>query len=353
MGDINFSKTKWTQSYSTDPNDKQVLDFLLQNNITQLINECSRQLDVVLTTCPDCVYNFTLDNKLNHASKKDHLRYSIRLIKSVTPSSYYKSSVKRSERDFSFLSFDKGDWKALEESIIECPFQPYCFSDVNVVLELWYEWLFKLISSAFPRKTKHCIKLAPWVSNQSSNLIKVKNSLEKTSHKPRLEAKLEKEASEDLKVTHGEDKLSFESDLFHSCIFPNIQKYLRSENRTSLPSQMYFENTQASDGLAKAQLINTYFQSVFTKNTYRRNISERNLQWLHEVQFSEHDIKNILEQLGTTKAKGADGLRNVFLKRMANVFCKSLKIGFYTIANKRISRCLENSRGCAHLQRWR
>ena len=352
MGDINFSGTKWTQSYSTDPDEKQFFDFQLQNNIIQLINECSRQLDVVLTTCPDCVYNLTLDNKLNHAFETDHLRYSIKLLMSVTPSSYYRSSVKRSECDFYFLSFDKGDWKALEESIIECPFQPYRFSDVNVVLELWYEWLFKLISSAFPRKTKHCLKFAPCVSNQSSNLIKVKNSFQKTSHKPRLKAKLEK-ASEDLKVSIGEDKLSFETDLFHSCFFSNIQKYLRSVKNKCLPSQMLFENTQASDGFAKLQLINTYFQSVFSKNTYKRNISERNLQRLHEVQFSEHDIKNVLEQLGTTKAKGADGLRNVFLKQMANVFCKSLKFVFYTIANKRISRCLENSRGCAHLQRWR
>ena len=42
----------------------------------------------------------------------------------------------------------------------------------------------------------------------------------------------------------------------------------------------------------------------------------------------------MLEQLDTTKAKGADGLGNVFLNWMANVLDKSLKIVFNTIANK-------------------
>ena len=82
---------------------------MLQNNITQLINEGSRQPDVVLTNCLDCVYNLTMDNKLNQAFKTDHLPYSIQLILSVTQSSYYRSSVKRTKRDFSVVSLDKGD----------------------------------------------------------------------------------------------------------------------------------------------------------------------------------------------------------------------------------------------------
>ena len=187
---------------------------------------------------------------------------------SETPSSYYRSSIKRSKRDFSVFLLEKGDWKALEESIIECPFQPYCFSVVGVALELWYEWMYKLMSSTFPKNTKHCMRLAPWVSNQSSNLIKVKYTLEKTSHQPRSKAKLEK-VSEDLKVNLEENKLGFEKDLFHSSIFSNIQKYQRSvRKQTNLTSQMYFQNTQASNGLTKAQLFNTYFQYIFSRSTY-------------------------------------------------------------------------------------
>ena len=44
----------------------------------------------------------------------------------------------------------------------------------------------------------------------------------------------------------------------------------------------------------------------------------------------------MLEQIDTTKAKGADGLGNVFLNWMANVLDKSLKIVFNTIANKHV-----------------
>ena len=65
VGDINLSRTNWTYSYSVDLDEKQVLDFLLQNNITQLINEGSRQLVFVLTNCTDCVYNLDLDGNLN------------------------------------------------------------------------------------------------------------------------------------------------------------------------------------------------------------------------------------------------------------------------------------------------
>ena len=44
---------------------------------------------------------------------------------------------------------------------------------------------------------------------------------------------------------------------------------------------MYFENKLNSDALAKAQLFNTYFRSVFSKSAEKRNISERKLQRLH------------------------------------------------------------------------
>ena len=57
---------------------------------------------------------------------------------------------------------------------------------------------------------------------------------------------------------------------------------------------------------------------------------------MHEVHFFEHDIKNVLEQIDTTKTKGADELGKVFHKRMANVLCKSLKIVLYTVANKHV-----------------
>ena len=164
------------------------------------------------------------------------------------------------------------------------------------------------------------MKLAPWVSNQSSNLIKVNNTLEKTSHQPRSKRKLKK-VTDDLKISLEEDKLSFEKELFGS----DIQNYLLLKCILRI---------QAFEGLDTAQLFNKYFLSVFPKIGYKRNISERNLQRQHEVHFSEHNSKDVPEQLDTMKAKGADGLGNVFVKRMANVFFQVVL--FNTSAKKHV-----------------
>ena len=59
------------------------------------------------------------------------------------------------------------------------PSLPYCFSNVDVVVDLWYDWLHKTLEKHIPKKTKHRMCLPPWVSNETSNAIKKEENNEK------------------------------------------------------------------------------------------------------------------------------------------------------------------------------
>ena len=52
-----------------------------------------------------------------------------------------------------------------------------------MVVSLLFECLYKCFQSHIPTKTRHRRSLAPWVSNETSNLIKRKQTLQKALHK--------------------------------------------------------------------------------------------------------------------------------------------------------------------------
>ena len=136
--------------------EKQITDAFVERNFS---NQSTDQTDVVLANNPDsivnCEYDISLQNDLmqNDKSFSDHepIITTIDLEKEETQ--FAVTDIKN--------AFNKADWDELNKSILQEPFQPYCYSNVDELLKQRYEWLWKEIDKHIPRITEHRSQLPP------------------------------------------------------------------------------------------------------------------------------------------------------------------------------------------------
>ena len=200
------------------------------------------------------------------------------------------------------------------------PFLPYCFSNVNVEVDLWYDWLHKILEEHIPKKTKHRMSLPPWVSNETSKAIKRRNTMRKWMNKKPSPNNYLKLATLESRVSEffNEDQKEFEHLVFENGTFSQIQKYFKSiEKSSQLPSEMYLNDQIAVTDKEKAQLFNEFFQSVFTNSDYQRTSDNSKPSKVDKLHFTREEVQTTLENMCIGKAIGPDGLRNLPLKKFS------------------------------------
>ena len=103
----------------------------------------------------NCEYDNSLQNDLiqNDKSFSDHKPI-------VTTIDLEKEETQFAVTDMKY-AFIKADWDEFNKSILQEPFQPYCYSNVDELLKQWYEWLWQKIDKHIPRINKHRSQLPP------------------------------------------------------------------------------------------------------------------------------------------------------------------------------------------------
>ena len=166
MGDINFSKTDWESMSSSDDCENAFIEKLFELNFS---NIAKRQLDVVLVNTLDPIISCDLDNDLfskystNQKPCSDHIPICTYL------STFIHPHVSTGDVKF---AFKKASWEHLNEQITKSPFDPYCYSNVNVLVQEWYKWINKILEANIPKITRHRASLPPWIPPSKSHLIK-------------------------------------------------------------------------------------------------------------------------------------------------------------------------------------
>ena len=158
---------------STDCSEALVVEKFFENSFQQVITTKSKLLDVILKNNTGPVLNVSVDNRVKTLYKSVHLPFRVKL----SGQSWYRAEIKRKEakkNEFTVLSYTRADGVSLSKHIEENSFVPYCLSNVDMRVLLWYEWLYKCFQSHIPTKTRHRMILAPWVSNETSILISKK-----------------------------------------------------------------------------------------------------------------------------------------------------------------------------------
>ena len=326
-GDINFEQTNWEAMDSINLFYEQpILKQLFENNFKECLSSNNeKQLDVFLTTTPEMVLNCTTANEFSKIYKSDHLAYTLTVqieseqINEITEEKY---------------AFHKADWQTINQYIIDNPFDPYCYSNVDELLKQWYAWIYNIIKENVPRVTKHRKSLPPWVKSDTSHQIKVISTLKRKIqklNKNRLShlLKLKKKESV-LRKTLLQDQADYEENIFRGKKFSELQRYLRSIRKGSrFPDRMTYKEHKAHNDKEKSLLFNEFFTNVFTKTdqipeTFSTPNGEHN-----KINISEKQIEQLLLDLDITKACGPDNIGNLVLKSLPTL-SKSLLLIFKT-----------------------
>ena len=236
-GDINFSKTSWDCMESRDDYEKSILDLLCKHGYSQHLNQTSkRQLDVLLSNNDDDVFDCKLDRKIStRYNVSDHLAYSTTM--------HTKIERKYLDPKHKQYSLKRADWDAFVDAT-ECrPFQPYCYSNVNVLIQTWYSWLNETMDENLEKVTAHRASQAPWISKHTSHLknilqtkkrVKKKFSVAHSIKIKKLEKEIEASCQEDLRI--------YEETVFETRYFSRIQKYLSCIRKSPpLPNEFHYK----------------------------------------------------------------------------------------------------------------
>ena len=384
-GDINLPNTKWSNMESSCDYENEWLQAMQSHNFEQTLRfedqiGNAKQLDVFLIDDPQYWISSAIDfntfqnYSLNEKRCSDHLAYSNKIFHDV------QVDAKKQKTTY---AYNRTDWEKFNESIVKQPFLPYCFSNIDELLDQWYNWFENLFNENVPKVTAHRSNLPTWVSPASSNLMKKLANTKKLAIETENPKTIDKVIllEQELERSVTSDQRSFEEDVFKARQFSGIQKYLRKlKQAPPFPYEMYLAEERATSDLEKAELFNKFFQSVFnpkpsndlsadlpTAAGHRLHVTDHHYTLVPEqslndflvspvhdsvagdrlqtseleipitlskIECSERQIENILLNLQVNKAKGPDGIGNLTLRNLAKTISKSLHTVFKTCLNK-------------------
>ena len=231
----------------------------MEHNLHQLnhsITTASKTLDLCLTDNPDLVISSlaTDDAYLNNSPLSDHHPVSIKLnVSALAP-------LERVSKSF---NFNRIDHEGLNRAALDSPFLPYCWTN-PALLALGHEWLKPLLNKFVPLKSVHRSLLPPWISPETSHLMKKLNTLESnpkltTSNQTKLLSLKERVSS-----SADDDLCTYQARLSESRNSKHIFKHLKNLKKGAhLPPVLKNGADSAHSSLEKAHMLNQYFHSVF------------------------------------------------------------------------------------------
>ena len=118
-------------------------------------------LDLLFTNNEVCIINVEKDtNRMQNFSNHYPIKFEVPC---VLPSSVKVISI--------YYSYCRCDYDGLKASLIQFPFKAYCYSNVDVNVACWYEWMFNHISQHTPRRTQKRQNFQPWVKPETSHYL--------------------------------------------------------------------------------------------------------------------------------------------------------------------------------------
>ena len=134
------------------------------------------QLGVFLIDEPEYWFNSTNDTTLND-------NYSINLKKCLDHPAFSSlltfSNAKENHHKIVKYAISRTNWENFNQTIVDNPFEHYCYSNVDEVTNQLYLWFNKLFTENVPRITSHRSDLPPWISKPTSHLINQLNTLKR------------------------------------------------------------------------------------------------------------------------------------------------------------------------------
>ena len=207
--------------------------------------------------------------------------------------------------------------------MVENPFNPRCFTSVDNATKEWYTYINDIKAKFVPLRTSYRQSLLPWISSTTSHVMK-----KVTTQKPKLTknyskycASTLKEMEQELTICIEKDRCEYFNKLCETRNTQRIFKFFKSFKADSyLPQFLQHDKTIAETAEQKVNLLNSYFQSVFSKAenfdfSYCASLTNSSPQVLSSFSCSPEKISKILQKLDISNSRGPDSIPACFFQK--------------------------------------
>lgn len=342
LGDFNHPDIKWDNGGTLHNANNVTNDFLDAVNDAYLYqhiefptryreNETSNILDLVFTNEESMVEESKANTPLGSS---DHAVITFRLICYADLQTHTRTRYLYDKANFTdFREYLNIDWdKLLNNQNTECK---------------WQKIKEKIITGCelyVPKKTvKPMKRRPPWMNKGTLRSIRKKHKAwAKITHSPTAENYME------YKKTRNQARWETRKAMknYEKEIASNMKnnpklfwKYVNSKLKTRQPLSdlMKPDGTLTTSDEEKAEILNNFFSSVFTKEDIE-SIPElntnRTISKLSNFDITEAQLTKYLQKLNPNKSPGPDGMHPRILKELATVIAKPLAMLFQTSLNE-------------------
>lgn len=334
-GDFNFRDIEWstiecTSSIMSDDSIfiENIRDVYLTQHIVQPTRHRAGQQD----SCLDLVF-----------TNEDRMVDNVEYLPSVGVSDHlllifdYVCYIPTNQRSSQRPNYFKADYVAMNETLTDCD---WGIDDSCSAEEMWCHFSTKintLIDTFVPLTTDKWVFRKPWMSRKTAETIDrkrrawVKYRNCKSHDNWEKYTKVRNEATGTIRYEKREYerniaiKVKSEPKLFW--------KYVKSQTKTKdkISDLMKEDGTLTSSNKEKAEILNTFFSSVFTRESLINvpTLPDRSFdKMLSEFEITEETVYNKLKKLNVTKSPGPDGFHNKLLFEIKNHIIKPLTVLF-------------------------
>lgn len=326
MGDLNMPNVNWYKNTTYgDVLMGDLVNELTSFGLKQIIDCNSRQLsanilDVILTTCHT---NFKDITSIPHVISSDHTTIVFNLVvehtvkKCLNRKHYNWNMVDRHRLRLCIKNID------LINVIRMSP-------DINFAWTNWKTKILETIHLMVPLRRVKNIESKPWIDKEVMDLSRKKEIYRRIA----LKSKSDKDWDKYKLYTNNMKRLVKQKhNKFINSVCNNISSnpkmfwnYVRTKfNSRTIPKTLTFNGETSNDNRSKANMFNSFFESVFNNTVYDKpeinSYQNDNLSWLT---ITPDQVNKVLSKLNSSKAPGSDGIPTRFLKDYADVLSPSI-----------------------------
>ena len=224
------------------------------------------------------------------------------------------------------------------------PFEATCFTNIDRMVEEFYDYINSLIEKHCPRHTQHRQLVPPWFSRETSHTVKMLSTARRAQRKKPNSLVLSEKVlrlENMLLELLEKDRCQYQQKLVTTRDTTVIFKHLKSlRKRVTLPKILPLEEETADSTQQKVDLLNRYFQSVFSEKTEDMVANDLPDPTLTNFDVSSKRIRAILKKLDVSNTRGPDNIPACFLKQLAEPLSLFLSAIFRNIKRLgKISNC--------------
>ena len=234
--------------------------------------------------------------------------------------------------------FNAADYEEILKIMENSPSEPTCYSNIDNMVNEFYNYFNDNIEKCVPRRTTHRQTLPSWFTPESSHLLKKLETQRKLlKMKPTAYRKQKiKTLETEFWKSSEQDRIDYQTKIAETrntdLMFNNLK---RTSKESALPSTVVL-NGQGSNSVKETlNLFNNYFQSVYLpKNKSPSDIYCKDPKTT-EIDTSVSTLRKYLDDLDETKSRGPDGIPPLFIKNVCAPLSKALNLIFKNLKRQK------------------